>query len=159
MRLGGPYLVLSRIPRTGRSPQPPRSKPLRGAQPHDSGAIVSQIPLKQARNENAIEPAILNRVLDRDSQPRPRPRLKSQPQGATKFARNLNNASLANVPFSKVQTFGTARVSRGKAAFRRVLGVATPTKGFQNGAQKLVRVLVAQNSATGVIVGSCETPL
>ena len=53
-------------PRTGRSPQPPRSKPLRGAQPRDSGAIVSQTPLKQARNENAIEAAILNRVLDRD---------------------------------------------------------------------------------------------
>ena len=31
-------------PRTGRSPQPPRSKPLRGAQPRDSGAIVSQTP-------------------------------------------------------------------------------------------------------------------
>ena len=53
-------------PRTGRSPQPPRSKPLRGAQPRDSGAIVPQTPLKQARNENAIEAAILNRVLDRD---------------------------------------------------------------------------------------------
>ena len=53
-------------PRTGRSPQPPRSKPLRGAQPRDSGAIVSQTSLKQARNENAIEAAILNRVLDRD---------------------------------------------------------------------------------------------
>ena len=53
-------------PRTGGSPQPPRSKPLRGAQPRDSGAVVSQTPLKQARNKNAIETAILNRVLDRD---------------------------------------------------------------------------------------------
>ena len=53
-------------PRTGRRPQPPRSKPLRGAQPRDSGAIVSETPLKQVRNENAIEAAILNRVLDRD---------------------------------------------------------------------------------------------
>ena len=35
-------------------------------QPRDSGAIVSKTPLKQARNENAIEAAILNRVLDRD---------------------------------------------------------------------------------------------
>ena len=54
-------------PNTGRSPQPPRSKPLGGAaQPRDSGAIVSKTPLKQARNKNAIEAAILNRVLDRD---------------------------------------------------------------------------------------------
>ena len=53
-------------PNTGRSPQPPRSKPLGGAQPRDSGAIVSKPPLKQARNKNAIEAAILNRVLDRD---------------------------------------------------------------------------------------------
>ena len=36
-----------------------------GAQPRDSGAIVSQTPLKQVRNKNAIEAAILNRVLDR----------------------------------------------------------------------------------------------
>ena len=53
-------------PRTGRSPQPPCSKPLRGAQLRDSGATACQTPLKQARNENAIEAAILNRVLDRD---------------------------------------------------------------------------------------------
>ena len=53
-------------PCKGRSSQPPHSKPLRGAQPRDSGAIVSQTPLKQARNENAIEAAILNCVLDRD---------------------------------------------------------------------------------------------
>ena len=33
-------------PRTGRSPQPPRSKPPSGTQPRDSGAIVSQTPLK-----------------------------------------------------------------------------------------------------------------
>ena len=53
-------------PNAGGSPQPPRSKPLGGAQPRDSGAIVSKTPLKQARNKNAIEAAILNRVLDRD---------------------------------------------------------------------------------------------
>ena len=53
-------------PNTGGSPQPPRSKPLRGAQPRDGGAIVSQTPLEQARNKNAIEAAILNHVLDRD---------------------------------------------------------------------------------------------
>ena len=52
-------------PNTGGSPQPPRSKPLWGAQPRDN-AIVSKMPLKQARNKNAIEAAILNRVLDRD---------------------------------------------------------------------------------------------
>ena len=33
-------------PNTRGSPQPPRSKPLRGAQPRDSGAIVSKTPLK-----------------------------------------------------------------------------------------------------------------
>ena len=53
-------------PNTGGSPQPPRSKPLGGAQPRDSGAIVSKTTLKQARNKNAIEAAILNRVVDRD---------------------------------------------------------------------------------------------
>ena len=53
-------------PNTGGSPQPPRSKPLGGAQPRASGAIVSKTPLKQARNKIAIEGAILNRVLDRD---------------------------------------------------------------------------------------------
>ena len=36
------------------------------AQPRDSGAIVFKTPLKQVRNENAIEAAIVNRVLDRD---------------------------------------------------------------------------------------------
>ena len=46
--------------------QPPRSKPPWGAQPRDSDAIVSKTSLKQARNKNAIEAAILNRVLDRD---------------------------------------------------------------------------------------------
>ena len=51
---------------TGGSPQPPHSKPLGGLQPRDSGAIVSKTLLKQARNKNAIEAAILNRVLDRD---------------------------------------------------------------------------------------------
>ena len=50
----------------GGSPHPPRSKPLRGFQPHDSGAIVSRTPSEQARNKNAIEAAILNRVLDCD---------------------------------------------------------------------------------------------
>ena len=39
---------------------------LGGAQPRDSGARVSQAPWKQTRNKNAIESAILNRVLDRD---------------------------------------------------------------------------------------------
>ena len=64
--IGRPLFRPISHPRKGRSPQPPRSKPLRGAQPRDSGAIESQTPLKQARNENAIEAAILNRVLDRD---------------------------------------------------------------------------------------------
>ena len=41
--------------------------------------IVSKTPFKQARNKSAIETAILNR---------PRPRLNSQPQGATKLVRN-----------------------------------------------------------------------
>ena len=38
----------------------------RSSQPRDSGAIVPKTPLKQARNKNAIEAAILNRVLDHD---------------------------------------------------------------------------------------------
>ena len=70
--------------RTGRSPQPPRSKPLRGAQPRDSGAIVSQTPFRTSTERK--------RDRGRDSQPRPRPRLKSQPQGATKFPRFLEFA-------------------------------------------------------------------
>ena len=37
-----------------------------GAQPRESGAIVSQTPLKQARNKNTIEAVILDRGLDRD---------------------------------------------------------------------------------------------
>ena len=53
-------------PNTGGGPQPRRSKPLGGPQPRDSGAIVSKTPLNQERNKNAIEAAILNRVLDRD---------------------------------------------------------------------------------------------
>ena len=69
-------------PRTGRSPQPPRSKPLRGAQPRDSGAIVSQTSLKQARNENTIEAAILNRVLDRDWSLNRRGPLRTSRKGA-----------------------------------------------------------------------------
>ena len=36
------------------------------AQLRDSGAIVSKTSLKQVRNENAIEAAILNHVLDHD---------------------------------------------------------------------------------------------
>ena len=39
---------------------------LAGSTASDSGAIVSKTPLKQTRNENAIEAAILNHVLDRD---------------------------------------------------------------------------------------------
>ena len=38
---------------------------LGGSTASDSGAIVSKTPLKQARSKNAIEAAILNRVLDR----------------------------------------------------------------------------------------------
>ena len=53
-------------PNTGGSPQLHRSKPLGGAQPRDSSAIVFQPPLKQPRNKNGIETAILNRVLDCD---------------------------------------------------------------------------------------------
>ena len=37
-----------------------------GAQPHDSDAISSKTSVKQARNKNAIEAAILNGVLERD---------------------------------------------------------------------------------------------
>ena len=49
LRWGGPispYLA----PGTGSS-QPPRSKPLGGLQPRDSGAIVSKPPQEQARNK------------------------------------------------------------------------------------------------------------
>ena len=54
-------------PNTGGSPQPPRSKPLGGLNRAIVVLyIVAQTPLKQARNKNAIEAAILNRVLDRD---------------------------------------------------------------------------------------------
>ena len=57
-----------------------------GAQPRDSGAIVSKSPLKTSAERKHDRSPILNRVLDRDcnSQPRPRPRLNSQLQGATK---------------------------------------------------------------------------
>ena len=61
---------------TGGSPQPPRSKPLWGAQPRYSGAIVSNTPSKKSTKQK--------RDRGRNSQPRPRPRLNSQPQGATK---------------------------------------------------------------------------
>ena len=63
-------------PNTGGSPQPPRSKPLEGARPRDSGAIVSKTPFKTSAKQK--------RDRGCDSQPRPRPRLISQPQGATK---------------------------------------------------------------------------
>ena len=66
MRLGGPYLALSRIPAQVGVLNRLVLNRLGGAQPRDSGAIVSQTPLKQARNANAIEAASLNRVLDRD---------------------------------------------------------------------------------------------
>ena len=64
-------------PNTGGSPQPPRSKPLGGAQPRDSGAIVSKKPLKTSAKQK--------RDRGRDSQTQPRPQLNSQPQGATKL--------------------------------------------------------------------------
>ena len=64
--IGRPISRPISLPNTGGSPQPPPSKPLGGAQPRDSGAIVSQTPLKQVRNKNAIEAAILNRALDHD---------------------------------------------------------------------------------------------
>ena len=60
--------------RAGRSSQPPRSKPLKRLN-SAIVAVVSKTPLKQSRNKNAIVAAILNR---------PRPRLNSQPQRATK---------------------------------------------------------------------------
>ena len=60
--IGRPSRPISH-PCAGRSSQPPRSKQ---AQPRDSGIIVSKSPLEQARNKNAIESAILDRVLDRD---------------------------------------------------------------------------------------------
>ena len=41
-------------PNTGWSPQPPRSKPLGGAQPRDSGAIVSKTPLKPEYPEYVV---------------------------------------------------------------------------------------------------------
>ena len=47
------------------SSQPPLFKPLRGLN-RDSGAIVFKTRVKQARNKDAIEAAILNRILDRD---------------------------------------------------------------------------------------------
>ena len=62
-------------PNTGGSAQPHRSKPLGGAQPRDSGTIVSK-PFKTSAKKK--------RDRGRDSQPHPRPRLNSQPQGATK---------------------------------------------------------------------------
>ena len=65
MRLGGPYLALSRVQtQVGVLNRLVLNR--WGAQPRDSGAIVSIAPLKQARIKNAIEAAILNRILDRD---------------------------------------------------------------------------------------------
>ena len=61
--IGRPYLALSRIhAQVGLLNRLVLN--CWGAQPHNSGAIVSKTPLKQARNKNAIEAAILNRVLD-----------------------------------------------------------------------------------------------
>ena len=65
MRLGGPHLALSRI-QTQVGVLNRLAPPSWRAQPRDSGAIVSKAPLKQVQNKNAIEAAILNRVLDRD---------------------------------------------------------------------------------------------
>ena len=62
-------------PRTGSSSQPPRSKPLRGLN-RVIVALWCPKPLENKRNKD-------NR--GRDSQPHPRPRLNSQPQGATKL--------------------------------------------------------------------------
>ena len=77
-----PYLALSRpisLPRTVRSPQPPRSnKPLRGL----NRATVALLCLKPLANKARNK----KRDRGRDSQPRPRPRLNSHPQGATKVA-------------------------------------------------------------------------
>ena len=53
-------------PNTGGSPQPSRSKPLGVLNRAIVALIVSKNPLKQALSGNAIEAAILNRVLDRD---------------------------------------------------------------------------------------------
>ena len=65
MRLGGPYLALSRIQtQVGVLDRLVLNR--LGGSTRDSGAIVSKTPLKQARNKNAIGAAILNRVLDRD---------------------------------------------------------------------------------------------
>ena len=71
-RSGGPISH----PHTGRSSQPPRSKRLRELNRtivvlYCSYSIVSKTPLEQARKKkkkNAIEAAILTRVLDRDIQ-------------------------------------------------------------------------------------------
>ena len=61
-------------PRTGMSSQPPRSKPLRGL---NCAIVVLKTLLNQRRNKNTIEA---------DSELCPRPRLNSQPQGATKVS-------------------------------------------------------------------------
>ena len=65
MRLEGPYLALSRIQtQVGVLNRTVLNR--LGPQPRDGDATVSKTPLKQARNKNAIEAAILNRILDRD---------------------------------------------------------------------------------------------
>ena len=74
--IGRPLSCPISHPRTGGSPQLPRSKPLRGAQPRDRWRYSVSNPFKTSAKRK--------RDRGRDSQPRPRPRLKSQPQGATK---------------------------------------------------------------------------
>ena len=58
--IGRPLSLPISHPNTGGSPQPPRSKPLWGAQPRDIGAIVSKTRLKQTRNKDAIESGTTN---------------------------------------------------------------------------------------------------
>ena len=63
VRLGGPYLALSRIQTQVGVFNRLVLNRLGGAQPRDSGEIVPKTPLKQAQNNNAIEAAILNASL------------------------------------------------------------------------------------------------
>ena len=65
MRLGDPYLALSRIETQLWESSTASYYTAWGAQPRDSAAIVPETSLKQARSKNAIEAAILDRVLDR----------------------------------------------------------------------------------------------
>ena len=57
--IGRPLSRPISLPCTGRSSQPPRSKPLRGAQPRDSGAIVSQT-LRSEKLHNESSPNFSN---------------------------------------------------------------------------------------------------